>query len=171
MIQFATERLVIKEIIIAEELDALLSIYTQKENMQYIQSGKYDWTLQELEDRYKATNEAGYSNGYGVFAVKLKDENKVIGEAGLFDSFSDPKKMELGYIIDRAYWNRGYGTEVCRGLIDYAFNRLGCTELIARMYDQNLASVRVCEKLGFEHILTGEAPNKKAFREYRKTSI
>ena len=79
--------------------------------------------------------------------------------------------MEVGYIIDQAYWNKGYGTEVCQGLIDYAFSRLGCTELIARMYDLNMASVRVCEKLGFEYLLTGEAANKKVFREYRKTFI
>ena len=79
--------------------------------------------------------------------------------------------MEVGYIIDQAYWNKGYGTEVCQGLIDYAFSRLGCTELIARMYDQNMASVRVCEKLGFEYLLTGETTNKKVFREYRKTFI
>ena len=106
-----------------------------------------------------------------MFAVKLRGENKVIGEAGLFNSFSDPKKMEVGYIIDQMYWNKGYGTEVCKGLIDYAFNRLGCTELIARMYDQNTGSVRVCEKLGFELVLTGETENKKVFREYRKTSV
>lgn len=171
MIHFGTERLILKEIVIKEELKALLTIYEQEENMKYIQSGKYDWTLQELEDRYQAINETGYPKGFGVFAVKLRGENKVIGEAGLFNSFSDPEKMEIGYIIEQAYWNKGYGTEVCRGLINYAFNRLGCTELIARMYDQNVASVRVCEKLGFEHVLTGEAANKKAFREYRKTSV
>lgn len=171
MVHFETERLIIKEIAIEEELKALLSIYTQEENMKYIQSGKYDWTLPELKDRYIATNEAGYPKGYGVFAVKLRGENKVIGEAGLFNSFFDPEKMEVGYIIDRTYCNKGYGTEVCLGLINYAFSRLGCTELIARMYDQNVASVRVCEKLGFEHILTSETENKKAFREYRKTSL
>lgn len=171
MVHFETERLVIKEITIEEELKALLAIYTQEENMKYIQSGRYDWTLQELKARYKATNETGYPKGYGVFAVKLRGENKIIGEAGLFNSFSDPGKMEVGYIIDQAYWNKGYGTEVCQGLIDYAFSRLGCTELIARMYDQNMASVRVCEKLGFEYLLTGEAANKKVFREYRKTFI
>lgn len=171
MIHFETERLIIKEVSIVEELKALLSIYTQEVNMRYIQSGKYDWTFQELENRYKAINETGYPKGYGMFAVKLRGENKVIGEAGLFNSFSDPKKMEVGYIIDQMYWNKGYGTEVCKGLIDYAFNRLGCTELIARMYDQNTGSVRVCEKLGFELVLTGETENKKVFREYRKTSV
>ena len=121
MIHFETERLVIKEITIEEELKALLAIYTQEENMKYIQSGRYDWTLQELKARYKATNETGYPEGYGVFVVKMRGENNIIGEAGLFNSFSDPGKMEVGYIIDQAYWNKGYGTEVCQGLIDYAF--------------------------------------------------
>ena len=95
MVHFETERLVIKEISIEEELKALLAIYTQEENMKYIQSGRYDWTLQELKARYKATNETGYSKGYGVFAVKLRGENKIIGEAGLFNSFSDPGKWRL----------------------------------------------------------------------------
>nr|WP_288205248.1 GNAT family N-acetyltransferase [uncultured Parabacteroides sp.] len=105
------------------------------------------------------------------FAIKLRGENTIIGEAGLFNSFSDLKKMEVGYIIDRMYWNNGYGTEVCQGLIDYAFSQLRCTEFIARMYDQNIGSIRVCEKLGFEHVLTGETENKKVFRYSRKTSV
>lgn len=171
MIHFKTERLIIKEVSITEELEALLSVYTQEVNMKYIQSGKYDWTLQELENRYKVINDIGYPKGYGMFVVKLRGENRVIGEAGLFNSFPGPEKMEVGYLIDQMYWNKGYGTEVCQGLADYAFSRLGCTELIARMYDQNTGSIRICEKLGFEHILTGETGNKKVFREYRKTSV
>lgn len=170
-IHFETDRLIIKEITIMEELKSLLSIYTEERTMKYIQSGKCDWTLSELEDRYKATNEAGYPQGYGIFVVKLRGENKVIGEAGLFNSFDDPKKLEVGYIIDHMHWNKGYGTEVCRGLIDYAFSQLGCAELIARMYEENTGSVRVCEKLGFEHVLTGETATKKVFREYRKTCV
>ena len=79
MIHFETERLVIKEITIEEELKALLAIYTQEENMKYIQSGRYDWTLQELKARYKATNETGYPEGYGVFVVKMRGENNIIG--------------------------------------------------------------------------------------------
>ena len=60
--------------------------------------------------------------------------------------------------------------KVCQGLIDYAFSRLGCTELIARMYDQNMASVGVCEKLGLNIFLRGRR-QIKVFREYRKTFI
>lgn len=162
-----TKRLIIKKIETDEEVKALLAIYNKAENMKYIQSGKCNWTYEELTERYCQINKEAYKYNYGYFVVKLKDEDIVIGEAGIFNSFASTAKMEIGYIIDAAYWNKGYGTEICIGLINYMQTQLKCTEIVARMYEENIGSIRVCEKAGFQLYQKGTSPNKKAFKEYR----
>ncbi len=161
-----TKRLAIEKIETEEELGFLLSIYSNPLNMKYIQSGKFDWTFQELEERYKRVNEEGYKHGLGMFGVKLKDTGQIIGEAGLFDSFDLSGKLELGYIVDCHYWKQGFGTEICKALINYAFKNLKSQEVVARMYDDNIGSVKICENLGFKLIENNKAPDGKNFRKY-----
>ena len=115
--------------------------------MKYISSGKYDWTVEDLKGKYEKVNTDGYPQGYGIFSVVA--DGKIIGEAGLFNSFENKKILELGYILDNKYWNRGYGTEICEGLLNYGFNVLGLEKIIARMYPENIGSIRICEKLNF----------------------
>lgn len=166
-----TKRLIIKKIESEDEFAALLAIYNKADNMKYVQSGKYDWTRKELEDRYGLSGSAENMTDRGFFVVRLKEENTVIGEAGIFDTFHSTSKMEIGYIIDDAYWNKGYGTEVCLGLAGYMREKLKCKEIVARMYEDNTGSIRVCEKAGFRLHEKGETAAQKAFREYRLAFI
>lgn len=148
------------------DLDTILSVYTQERNMRYISDGKYDWTISGLKDKYSRINQ-GYANGYGIFMVELKDLGIVIGEAGLFSFGHNAGIFELGYILDSIYWGKGYGTEICRGLINYAFVSLKAECVVARMYASNRASVRLSEKCGMKKSGSGVAENGKEFYEYR----
>jgi len=143
MIRFSTPHLLVRNIR-PEDLEILLDYYTKKANMRFISDGKFDWTLKELEEKFKKLNK-DYPNGFGAFAVELKETGELIGEAGLFNSFNDTQIMELGYIIDSCFWRKGYGREVCQGLIDYGFKELGIKRLVARMYANNTASVMLSE--------------------------
>jgi len=72
----------------------------------------------------------------------------------------------LGYSIDFNYWNNGYGSELCLGLIEYAFKHLKAENIIAKMYSENIASVRLSVKWGMQKIKTDMAENGKTFFEY-----
>ena len=60
-----------------------------------------------------------------------------------------------------------FGTEICRGLINYAFASLKAKCVLARMYASNKASVRLCEKCGMQKWNSGITENGKEFHEYR----
>ena len=72
---------------------------------------------------------AGYPSwhaGYGYFALELKGEGKVIGQAGLMKtSFNGRSAVELGYILDDSYWHMGYASEAARECLRYASVNLG----------------------------------------------
>ncbi len=146
MILLKTHRLILKTIE-EEDIPSLLNIYNKEENMRYISSGKFNWTYSELLEKYHNFNK-NYKAGIGIYSVCLKNEEMIIGEAGLFNSFNDLSKLELGYIFDSVYWKKGFGKEICLALIDYAFNKLRTKSLIARMYSNNTASVMLSEHCG-----------------------
>jgi len=75
------------------------------------------------------------------------------GLAPLCDSSQNlqenPEGPELGYLIDPAERQRGFGEEACRAVLEYAACELGFEELYARIAKTNQASVRLAQKLGF----------------------
>lgn len=161
---FETERLVVREVK-PEDIGELLGVYSKPENMCFVSSGKYNWTKEELCEKYVEINK-DYEFGFGIFVVEQKESEKIIGEGALFNSFKDHKKLELGYIIDSLYWKNGFGKEICKGLIDYAFVKLEVRVLIARMYAANNSSVRLSEKCGMTRIEEGIAENGERFFVY-----
>ena len=163
-VRFETERLLIRDIE-PEDMESLLKIYTQEVNMKYISTGNYKWTYEQLSEKYNRCN-INYIAGIGVFAVENKDSGKIIGEAGVFDSFGKTSKLELGYILNSMYWSRGYGYEICVGLIKYCFDNIGTKSVIARMYSENMASVKLSEKCGMKKIHVGMADSNKEYFEY-----
>ena len=57
---------------------------------------------------------------------------------------------ELGYFLAREHWGRGYATEAVGLALRYAFEWLNLRKVCARVYEPNVASIRVLEKNGFQ---------------------
>lgn len=57
-------------------------------------------------------------------------------------------EAQLGYIFDPAYGGLGYATEAVSAMVVYAFDRLGVRRITAGCFADNLASVRILEKVG-----------------------
>ena len=92
----------------------------------------------------------GYrENGFGRWAVALKDTNRVIGICGL--QFCDTDKdsvLEIGYLFNRAFWHNGYATEAAVASKRYAFDVLGEREVFSLVRDTNIASMNVAIRNG-----------------------
>lgn len=57
-------------------------------------------------------------------------------------------EAELGYIFDPGYGGHGYATEAVTAVVAHAFDRLGVRRITAGCFADNLASVRILEKVG-----------------------
>jgi RimJ/RimL family protein N-acetyltransferase len=57
-------------------------------------------------------------------------------------------EAQLGYIFDPAYGGHGYATEAVTAMVAHAFDRLGVRRITAGCFADNLASVRILEKVG-----------------------
>ena len=79
------------------------------------------------------------------FAIDLA--GKHIGAVGLY--LNELRTVgELGWILHKAYWAKGYCTEAAMAVKEFALKELKLTELVAHCDSENIASARVMEKLG-----------------------
>jgi RimJ/RimL family protein N-acetyltransferase len=94
---------------------------------------------------------AGYPDfdevGYGRWACVLKETGTVIGFCGL-KYLADLDAVDVGYRFLTPYWGRGFATEACRASLEFGFSTLGLQEIIGLVFTQNIASIRVLEKMG-----------------------
>ena len=85
--------------------------------------------------------------GYGHWTVIEKASKQIIGRVGPWYPEGWPG-IELGWIIRRSHWNLGFATEAARAARDHAFTVSGAPALISMIHPDNMASIRVAEKLG-----------------------
>ena len=164
--KFSTERLIIREIELTD-IEPLLKIYNKEENMSLVSKGKFNWTKAEILSKYRNANK-NYNKGIGIFSIELIKDKSIIGELGLFDSFNNFSKLELGYIIDLKFQNKGYGKEACVGLLKYAKETLHVQIIVARMYSKNIKSVKLSESCNMKLIDTNFTDENEVFYTYEK---
>ncbi|GHG92591.1 hypothetical protein GCM10012319_54220 [Comamonas sp. KCTC 72670] len=68
------------------------------------------------------------------------------------------KSAQLSYWVGRPYWGRGLATRAARWVLGFAFEALKLARVRTCVLEQNTASIRVLEKLGFLPLL--RAPNR-----------
>jgi RimJ/RimL family protein N-acetyltransferase len=88
-----------------------------------------------------------------VFAIALKDTNKLIGTISLYNYGIRKynKVKSLGFSLNKDYWNHGYMTQAVKLLIAYVFGKTDCEVLEVGHHSDNFASKRVIEKCGFNY--------------------
>jgi 3-dehydroquinate dehydratase/shikimate dehydrogenase len=95
-----------------------------------------------------------YSNGFGLWAVQRKDNNKFIGFTGLnipdFEANFMPA-IEIGWRLSYNDWGQGFATEAAIAARDYAFNDLSFNEIVSFTTKNNEASRKVMHKIGMSH--------------------
>ncbi|MES2005141.1 MAG: GNAT family N-acetyltransferase [Bacteroidota bacterium] len=88
-------------------------------------------------------------NGFGRWAVHLKENNAFIGWCGLkFRPERD--EIDLGYRFIRKYWGQGYASEAAKACIAFGFAQYHIPLLTAMAHIENTASLKVIEKCGFQ---------------------
>lgn len=97
------------------------------------------------------------------WAVTLKDEDEAIGSVEVVGVRDHDRRAEIGYVIARRYWNKGYMTEAVRAVIDELFS-CGYNVVSARHHTDNPASGRVMEKCGMHFV--GMDREVRKFSEY-----
>lgn len=156
--QLHTERLLLRRPTV-EDANAIFSSYpTQKEVTKYLLFPPHESIQDTLNFIQWSDEQWEKKGGYNFILCSKADEGRVIGGVGLYleglDDGSDESKLPAGvarvsYYIVKDQWRKGYATEACKKMIELAIE-VGITKLVAPVHPDNLASIRVLEKCGFQ---------------------
>jgi RimJ/RimL family protein N-acetyltransferase len=156
--ELRTERLVMRGFR-EEDLDALAEISADSEVTRWV--GDPDGLSREETWRRMAYFIGHWElRGFGQWALFEEASGELVGRAGLLRPEGWPG-LEVGWLVARAHWGRGFAPEAGRASLEWARDALGADHVISLIEPHNDNSARVAEKLGMKvegdtKILDGE---------------
>lgn len=116
--------------------------------------------------------------GYGKkntyqWGIVLKETSELFGNISVVSIDETVDTVEIGYVIGRRFWGKGYTAEALREVIKFLFKDVGAKRIAARHDTQNPNSGRVMKKAGmhFEGILRQSARNNRGIVDCALYSI
>jgi len=106
-------------------------------------------------------------DGHGLWLVLDRATGQPVGQVGLsMQDVEGTRHPEVGWLLHRPYWGRGYATEAGAATRDAAFERWGYDHVISLIRPVNVPSQRVALRIGmtqgrlvqfhgFEHFVFG----------------
>ncbi len=143
--ELETERLRLRQFTEAD-LDAYAPMVADREVMRYIATGA---VMSRMEAWRSIAGILGHwqMRGYGMWALELKATGEFVGRAGFLNPEGWPG-FELGWMLGRAHWGKGFAIEAARRALAHAFDDLGRDRVISLIRPGNARSIRVAEALG-----------------------
>lgn len=146
-VRLCTPRLMLRPL---RDADAapLHALFSDPEVVRFWKSGPWS-SAAEASAAIRADRDAmraGTRLRLGV--VRLADD-ALVGTCMLFHVEWPSLRAELGYLLARSAWGRGYGTEAVGALLRHAFGTLGLRRIEADVDPRNDASARLLERFGF----------------------
>jgi len=154
-----TERLRLAPFV-ADDIDLALEMWTDAEVVKYICD-----VLTEAEIHAEMVNSVkrGGDGGIGLWCVTDRQSGEKLGDSYLLPLPIDEDDtdyslvvmgqmpdadIEIGYFLKRSAWGKGYATEICERLLQFAFQEIALNEVVASVEPENVASRRILEKCG-----------------------
>ncbi len=143
-----TERLFLREMN-EDDYDALYRVLSDPDNMQYYpyrfdEERVKNWIGKNI-DRYR-------QDGFGLWAVCLKDSGEVIGDCGLTVQNIDKVWLpEIGYHIRANCQHMGYASEAASAVRNWAFENTDYTSLYSYCKSANTPSIKTAQAIGMHY--------------------
>ena len=105
-----------------EDFDAYARICADPVVMRYMGNGGAPLTRGQAAERFASIQRHWRKHRFGLWAVEEKASGEFIGRIGLqhHEDWPGAHKVEVGWLLDRAYWGRGLATEAARASLTYA---------------------------------------------------
>ncbi len=143
-----TERTGLRPLTPADATDEYLAWLNDHEVTRGLETGAFPSTKESLLDFIKKTSG---SRENIIFAIVDKSTGKHIGNIKLGNIHWIHRHGELGILIgEKSAWGQGHGTDACKLLVQYAFEKLNLRKVWLAVFSNNPGAIRVYEKLGFE---------------------
>lgn len=130
------------------DLEEIMKWVNKKEITKYLSYFLYPIS-QEEEEKFieKALR---HNDSEKNLVIETKDK-EYLGQINLHNIDWKNMNAELGIVIGKEeYWNKGYGADAIKTLLDYAFHQLNLYKVYLRVFEYNERGIRCYQKCGFK---------------------
>ena len=142
-----TSRLVLRELCPADQA-GILALYSNPEVSRVSEMA----TLANPGQAARVLDafQAEFKNGVGIrWAIILRETNRLAGVCGI-GWYPLNRSALFSYDLNQDYWNRGLMTEAGLAVVKRTFEQTDTNRITATTVVDNLRSMRVLQKLGFQ---------------------
>ena len=150
-IQLESSRLILRQWK-ATDFEAFASLNADPAVMAHFPATLSKFESQQLAEKFQI---AIAENGWGLWAVELKENHQFIGFVGLQNQptqYNFSPCVEIVWRLAQQYWHQGYATEAAQICLKFAFEQLGLKEVVSFTTTSNTPSQKVMQRLGMQHI-------------------
>jgi len=145
IILLETDRLIIRGFE-DKDFESLVSLMTDADTMKYT-GFKVPQSKERIKELLSKWQQEG-QQPLGVWAVESKYTKVFIGWVMLKPTTTEVP--ELGYMIIKNQWGNGFATEVGAAILKYAAHERHLSKIVAVSSSENIASMRILEKIGMK---------------------
>ncbi len=144
-----TKRLLLREMR-PDDFQAMFQVLGDPQTMwhyPYTPDGQHvrDWIERNI-NRYM-------KDGFGLWAVCLKETGELIGDCGLtLQNINGEILPEIGYHIRRDCHRKGYASEAAKGVRDWVFQNTDYPAVYSYCRYTNLPSIKTAESIGMHFV-------------------
>ncbi|WP_338812964.1 GNAT family N-acetyltransferase [Bernardetia sp. Wsw4-3y2] len=133
------------------DTENLFALNSDKDIMEFF---PYLPSLEQTKDFIERMTTQFENNGFCYFAVDELETEEFIGFIGIaeqtFEADFTPC-VDIGWRLDKKYWNKGYASEGAKRCLEFAFNDIKLESIKAVAPKINLKSRKVMEKIGMKY--------------------
>lgn len=132
-------------------IDDIYSYASDHEVTRYVSWPRHE--TKEFTLSYLQSAVENYSKGdYYDWGIVCKNDNRLIGTIGLINHDSRENSFEIGYVLSKTHWNRGYASEAALRVIDFGLSELKASKIKGICHVDNAKSGHVMAKCGMRNI-------------------
>ena len=141
-----TDRLRLRKVKLADA-EGIFCQYAQDPEVTKYVSWRAHKNIEETRDFVRSCLRAWDAGNAFHWVIERLEDKQVIG---MISARAAGEKWELGYVLARIHWERGYMTEAVKEIIAWAMRQRKIYRIWAVCDVDNLASARVMEKAGMQ---------------------
>ena len=139
---FETDRLRLRRSVV-EDAEAIFTEYGQDLEVTMYLTWRPTGKLRDTREHLRASDEAWREGTAFGWVILRKADDQLLGAVGVR---VDGHKVELGYVLAKRFWGKGYMTEAVRAVVNWAIKEENVYRVWAVCDVENPASARVMEK-------------------------
>jgi [ribosomal protein S5]-alanine N-acetyltransferase len=84
------------------------------------------------------------------WGIVIPEDDRLIGTCGFNTWNRTHKRAEISYDLSHDYWGQGVMTRAAMAITKFAFDNMGVQRVQATVAEDNVASIKVLEKCGYQ---------------------